>query len=57
MNRKILDNIVGCSIVVLLIFLPLRELLATYLGNYIKLFSDIIVIGLFLAGLITKKIK
>lgn len=51
-----IDTIIQYSLIALIIFLPLRELIAIHLGNNIKLISDAIIIGLFLTGLIFKKL-
>ena len=57
--KKILnsDLIIKYSLIILLSFLPLREILSLYLGNNIKLISDAIIFCLFMIILITKKIN
>ena len=52
-----INTVVKYSLIALIIFLPLRELLALNLGNNIKLISDTIIILLFLIGFVSKKIK
>ena len=51
-----IDIIIKYSLIILLIFLPLREILSLYLGKNIKLISDAIVFSLLIITLITKKI-
>lgn len=52
-----IDTIIKYSLFALILFLPLRELLAIPFGNNIKLISDTIIILMFLIGLLFKKLK
>ncbi len=56
MQYKI-TNTIKYLLLILLLFIPFREILSLYLGNYIKIISDLIVIVIFLISVFNKKIK
>jgi len=52
-----IDVIIKYSLLSLIIFLPLREILSLYIGNNIKLISDAIIFNLLIISIFSKKIK
>ena len=52
-----IDKIITFTLIALIIFLPLRELLETYVNIYLKLISDALVVTLFIISIFSKKLK
>lgn len=52
-----IDKIITFTIVTLIIFISLRELLDTYINPYLKLIPDALVVSLLLVGVFSRKLK